>query len=226
MTKKILISTDNNALNEFKKAVQGTCDAANQLIQAYEAFQPWEKVRTIEAFMALVSDPKQAYDVAIIANIGVTAKGLQPDPAQAARLFNLHRDEFLNLVAGLPLTNNDCIPCKQVKVKPGKQAISKRSYEAYAEYLIFNSGTFTLNIEAVEAATERFNFFASSQEQVQRYEMFTGLVQALNQWDAVYPFSGADKLTIKKIFNLHLTKADTGEFMLNAEDVKNKLMRL
>ena len=215
MTQKLLISTDRNGIAEFQKSVQGTAEAANQLIQVYEAFQPWEKITTIEAFMELVADPKRAYDNAIIANIGVTAKGMKVDPEQAARLFNLAYDQYLNLVSGLPLTDTECVPCKKVHVKPGKRAISKHEFSAYREWLTFDAGTFTVNTEAVDSSLDRFNTYAETPAEIERYALFNDLVQMLNRWDAVYPLSGSDKLEVKKIFGLHLSRGGEGDFMIN-----------
>ncbi len=223
---RILIYADRNGAEAFRREVSETAAACNSLINIFQAFQDWERITTIEMFAALVTDPGRHFDNVLLRNVRLDTGGRKPDPDVLAQLVGLHRGEYLNAVGGLPLTSSDCEPCRRAKVIPGRRAVSVRTYEAYSQYLTFSAGSFSVNIEAVEAATERYNYFATSPQEIERYRMFTSLVQTLNQWDAVFPFSGADKLTIKKIFNLHLTKADTGEFMLNTEDVKNKLMRL
>lgn len=224
--KKVLISVDRNGIAEFQKSVQGTAEAANQLIQAYEAFQPWEKVTSLDLFTELVSDPKQAYDNAIIANIGVTAKGLKVDPEQAARLFNLAYDQYLNLVSGLPLTDTDCVPCKKVQVKPGKRAISKHEFSAYREYLIFSAGRFSVDQSKVDAALDKFSTYAESQEELSLYTLHHDLVNILNEYTSLYPISSTDRLAIKGALKLHLTNGGDGLFMVNTETLKNAINKL
>lgn len=219
MTKKILIYQDKNGADTFRREVTETCEAATQLIQAYEAFQPWNKVKTIQDFIELVSDPKKAYDDAIITNVGITAKGMTVDPAQAARLFNLHRDEYLNLVDGMPLTSDDCIPCQRVKVRPGKTAISKRAFESYAQYLNFKDGTFSVNQEAVEASMSRYNVYAVSELEKGVYNDHLQLVEMLNAWDKKYYIPDNAKEQLKKTFGLYLSQGSSGHFMMNPEAV-------
>ena len=225
-TKRVLITHDRNGAAAFRKEVAETADAATQLIQAYEAFQPWNKVKTIQDFIELVSDPKKAYDAAIIANIAITAKGMTVDPAQAARLFNLHRDEYLNLVDGMPLTSDDCAPCRKVRVKPGRRAISKHTFESYQEYLTFTGTQFVVNETAVEAAMSQFDVYATTEQERGVVNDFTQLVETLNQWDKKYYIPDNAKEQLKKTFGLYLSQGSSGHFMMNPEAVIKSIQKL
>lgn len=224
--KRILIYQDKNAATAFTKEVAEVCDASNSLISLFNNFQPWLKVTTLDLFISLVSDPAKFYDDTLLLNVKVQAVGVQPNPEKLAELISLHRPEYLNAVAGLPLTSDDCIPCKKVQIKPGRRAISKHSYESYQEYLTFSAGRFAVNEEAVNSSMDRFNSYAEMPEEIERYTMFTELVETLNRWDKVYPFSGSDRLELKRIFGLMLSKGMEGEFILHNENLKNAITNL
>jgi len=226
MTQKLLISTDRNGIAEFQKAVQGTAEAANQLIQVYEAFQPWEKVTSLDQFTELVSDPKKYFDDTIVVNVHVTARGLTVDPEQAARLFNISRDLYNNAVSGMPLVMDDCPECQRAKVKPGKRAISKHEFSAYRDYLTFDAGTFTVNSEAVDSSLDKFNFYISTPEEIAIYNLYHDIVKLLNQITELSPITPAERETIKTALKLHLTEGHQGSFMVNNETLKNAINKL
>ena len=215
MTQKLLISTDRNGIAEFQKAVQGTCDAANSLISIFNEFQSYEVITTEEQFSALLADPGSYFDAVLLSHVKLDTGGRKPDPAVLAQLVGLHRDEYLNAVAGLPLTSEDCEPCRKIARQiPGRKAISKYQFDQYRDCLTFNAGIFTLNTEAVNNSLDRFSTYAETPAEIERYALFNDLVQMLNRWDAVYPLGG-DKLEVKKIFGLHLSRGGEGDFMIN-----------
>jgi len=225
--KRILVSTDNNALSTFKKDVTDVCDRSNELITLFHAFQKWERIKTIEAAEELMSDPQKAFDAAIVRNVQVTASGLTVDPEQAALLFNVSRSEFLNLCAGLSIPDDSqCVPCQQVKIRKGKRVISLNEFNRYSQYLNFNSGVFSVDQTKVDAALDKFSTYAESEAEIERYALFNNLVQMLNKWDAVYPLSGSDKLEVKRIFGLHLSKGGDGDFMINPITLTNAIQSI
>jgi len=226
MTQKLLISTDRNGIAEFQRAVQGTAEAANQLIQVYEAFQPWEKVTSLDQFTELVSDPKKYFDDTIVVNVHVTARGLTVDPEQAARLFNISRDLYNNAVSGMPLVMDDCPECQRAKVKPGKRAISKHEFSAYREYLIFSAGRFSVDQSKIDADLDKFSTYAESEEELSLYTLHHDLVNILNEYTSLYPISSTDRLAIKGALKLHLTNGGDGLFMVNTETLKNAINKL
>jgi len=216
MTEKVLISTDNNALSTFKKDVQAVCDRSNELITLFGLFQSYESITAEEQFQKLLADPGSYFDEVLLRHVKLDTGGRKPDPAVLAQLVGLHRDEYLNAVAGLPLTSEDCEPCRKIARQiPGRKAISKYQFDQYRDYLLFSAGIFTVNTEAVNNSLDRFSTYAETPAEIERYALFNDLVQMLNRWDAVYPLSGSDKLEVKKIFGLHLSRGGEGDFMIN-----------
>jgi len=226
MTEKILISTDKNGFATFQKNVQSTAEAATQLIQAYEAFQPWAKVRSLEAFMELVSDPAACYDATLLKNVTVQAIGVKPNPGKLAELVGLFRNEYLNLVSGLPLIDTECAPCKKVQAKPGRKAISKYHFDEYSQYLNFNSGVFSVNETAVNENLDQFNFYISTEEEIRVYRLHHNLVEILNEFIRTHPISLTQTHAVKEAFRLHLTRGGEGDFVVNVESMKNAINKL
>ena len=224
--KKILITHDRNGAAALKREIRESCEACNSLLSIFHEFQSWERVTTMAAFTALVSDPGQYFDEVLLRNVKLDTGGRQANPEVLASLVGIHRAEFLNAVAGLPLTSDDCIPCQRVKVRPGKTAISKRAFESYAQYLNFKDGTFTMDQSKVDTDLDKFNTYATSPEEIARYDLYKRVASILNEWDTIHPFPAGDKLAIKKAFNLHLTRASEGAFMINDEALKNDIINL
>jgi len=226
-TKRILISTDNGRISEFKKAVAGTAEACGSLVSIFNEFQSWERITTIEQFEKLVNDPGGYYDDLLLRSVQLNAGGRKADPAVLASLVGLHRAEYLNAVAGLPLTSEDCEPCRKIaKQIPGKKAVSKYQYEQYKSYLIFTAGTFTVNQEAVDADLDKFNFYAETEEEIRVYRLHHDTVKMLNEYTALSPISTAQRETIKTALKLHLTEGGTGFFVVNPETLKTTLTKI
>ncbi len=225
--KKILISTDNNAINEFKRAATATASAASSLIELYHTFQPWKRITTVEDFISLASDPADFFDSTLLDNVEIKAAGVTPDPGRLAELIGIHRAEFLNLCSGLNIPDEDnCQPCGKVRIKRGQRAITLSEFNRYSQYLNFNSGVFSVDQTKVDAALDKFSTYAESEAEIERYALFNNLVQMLNKWDAVYPLSGSDKLEVKRIFGLHLSKGGDGDFMINPITLTNAIQSI
>lgn len=218
-TKKILITHDRNGADTFRREVAAAAEAANSLIRIFEAFQPWNKVGNIEDFTALVSDPAQYFDEVLFRNVQINTGGRQANPEVLASLVGIHRPEYLNAVAGLPLTSDDCIPCQRVKVRPGKTAISKRTFENYAEYLTFTGTEFIMNQTAVEAGMSQFDVYATTEQERGVVNDYAQLVETLNAWDKKYYIPDNAKEQLKKTFGLYLSQGSSGHFMMNPEAV-------
>jgi len=224
---RILISTDNGRISEFKKAVTTTADAANNLIELYNTFNLWERIDTEEAFLKLVADPKQYFDDTLLRNIQINTGGKAPNPEVLASLVGVHRDEFLNATAGLPLTSADCEPCRKIaKQIPGRKAISKYQFDEYKSYLIFNSRQFTVDVAKVDADLDKFNFYISTPEEIEVYNLYHDTVRLLNQLTALSPIGTAERETIKTALKLHLSQGHQGDFMVNVESMKNAINKL
>ena len=226
MTQKLLISTDRNGIAEFQKAVQATCDAAISLISIFNEFQSYEVITTEEQFSALLADPGSYFDAVLLSHVKLDTGGRKPDPAVLASLVGLHRDEYLNAVAGLPLTSDDCPECQRAKVIPGRKAISKYQFDQYRDYLLFSAGFFTVNTTAVDADLDKFSTYAESAEELSLCTLHHDLVNILNEYTSLYPISSTDRLAIKGALKLHLTNGGDGLFMVNTETLKNAINKL
>jgi len=227
MQKRILISTDNNGIATFKKSVQSTADEANSLIELYHAFQPWQRVTSQDQFITLATNPADYFDSTLLAHVEIKAKGVTPDPARLAELIGIHRAEFLNLCSGLNIPDTDnCPPCGKVKIKRGQRAISLYTFEQNKSFLIFNSGTFSVNQEAVDGSLDRFNTYAETEEEIRIYNLHFDFVRMLNEITKLTPISLTQTHAVKEAFRLHLTRGGEGDFVVNVESMKNAINKL
>jgi len=225
--KKILISTDNNAINEFKRSVTATAEAASSLIELYHTFQPWKRITTVEDFISLASDPADFFDSTLLDNVEIKAAGVTPDPGKLAELVGIHRSAFLNLCSGLNIPDDGhCPPCGKVRIKRGVRAISLSEFNRYSQYLNFNSGVFSVDQSKVDADLDRFNVYATTEAEIELYNHFTALVELLNKHDAMYTMPNPEKKTIANILHLHLERATEGAFMLNVAYLTNEIQKL
>lgn len=217
--KKILITHDRSGAEGLKREITETCAACNSLLSIFHEFQSWERITTMAAFTALVSDPGQYFDEVLLRNVKLDTGGRQANPEVLAALVGIHRAEFFNATAGLPLISDDCIPCQRVKVRPGKTAISKRTFENYAEYLTFTGTEFIVNQTAVEAAMSQFDVYATTEQERGVVNDYAQLVETLNAWDKKYYIPDNAKEQLKKTFGLYLSQGSSGHFMMNPEAV-------
>ena len=129
---KKLIYQDRHKRATFEQAVNETVTECNELIVIFEEFQPFMRISSIEDFEILVADPGALFDNLLLENIEIkAAPGMAADPGQLAKLFNLDRENFLNVTAGKPVQRESCIPCQKMRLKPGQSAISPARYSAY-----------------------------------------------------------------------------------------------
>jgi hypothetical protein len=178
---KILVSKNLDAVGKFQREVEYVRDKANELIGVFHAFQPWEKITSLPDFIKLCSDPKKTFDETLIANVEIKAVGLRPDPARLADLFNISRDEFMNLVAGMPVNETECKPCQKARIRKGEKSIDLVDFEKYQEFLIFKDGAFELDNEAVKVKTESFAIYAETPQQIEVVEHWQRFCEILNK---------------------------------------------
>jgi hypothetical protein len=227
MTQKLLISTDRNGIAEFQKAVTATAEAASSLIELYHTFQPWKRIRTVEDFISLASDPADFFDSTLLDNVEIKAAGVTPDPGRLAELIGIHRAEFLNLCSGLNIPDEDnCQPCGKVRIKRGQRAITLSEFNRYSQYLNFNSGVFSVDQTKVDAALDKFSTYAESEEEIELHNHFTALVEMLNKHDSMYTLPNPEKKTIATALHLHLTEAYQGAFMLDIQYLSKEISKL
>ena len=179
MENRILIWNDKNAGNAFEKDVISTAEKCNSLIEAFQSFQDWKKIDTLQDWIDLVTDPGKYFDTVLITSVNLPTGGKQANPEVLARLVQVDRENYLNIVAGKPIAEG-CKPCQKMKIKRGQTAISLSIYKQYQEYLIFNSG-FTLNEESISKKKEDFRIFAETEKQLNYYNHFVDLAKILNE---------------------------------------------
>jgi hypothetical protein len=227
MTEQILIFTDTGKQQTFLKEVEAVKNDASALIVIFEEFQEFKKIRTMQEFELLCSDPLSYFDETIKGNITLKMTGgREPDPVVLADLFGIDRENYSRVIKGLPVTEY-CKPCQTSKVikKGGKPALTYSKYELYKEFLFFEAGAFNLNTEAIADHLEQFKTFANTPAQLSLLKHWQSLVDILNENDRMYGMPAALKLAISKGLSLHLTRAFEGSFMLNPEHLKNEILK-
>jgi len=228
MENRILISTDKNGIAGFQKSVQSAATDANSLIELYHAFQPWQRINTVEDFITLVTNPADYFDSTLLSHVEIKAAGVTPDPARLAELIGIHRSSFLNLCSGLNIPDTDnCPPCGKVRIKRGVRAISLYTFEQYRDYLLFDAGSgFTVDVAKVDADLDKFNFYAETEEEIRVYRLHHDTVKMLNEYTTLSPISTAQRETIKTALKLHLTRGGEGDFVVDPEALKSSINKL
>ena len=223
----IKIYDDTKKAAEFDAGLNNAVQRCNELIDIWNEFQPFARCSDVATFEQIAAAPGQMFDRLLIDNVQMTANaGLKPSPEQVARLYDIDRLNFYNLVEGKPIRIENCVPCQRAKVKPGKQAISLSEYRRYAPYMIFSEGEFTADVAAAADYKKRFVIYATTPAQVAVAEHYDNLVQLLNKHCADYPINNSDKERIARSFNLYLTEAISGNFMVNSEHLKNLIQTI
>jgi len=221
----ILIYTDHNRISEFRKDVSDTADRSNELIDLFENLQTWKKIQSVDDFIELAVDPKTTFDDVIIANVQITAGSKKVNPEVAASLFDIPRSEFMNLVAGIPIIDDTCIPCQKLKIRKGQRSIHINEFNRFSRFLNFD-GRFSVNPTAVDEHIKTFSIYASTDQEIALYNHWMKLVTVLNEHVTKYPVNSSEMENIKRSLRLHLSKGDSGEFMTNPEILKNEIMLL
>ena len=218
----IKIYDDTKKAAEFDAALNNAVNRCNELINIWHEFQPFARCSDVATFEQIAAAPGLMFDRLLIENVQMTANaGLKPSPEQVARLYDIDRLNFYNLVEGKPIKIENCAPCQRAKVKPGKQAISLAEYRRYAPYMIFSEGEFIVDTAAAADYKKKFEIYATTPAQVAVVEHYDNLVQLLNKHCADYPINNSDKERIAVALNLQLSKGITGDFITNSEYVKN-----
>jgi len=223
---KKLIFKDVKAEAAFIAGVESARDRCNELTDLFNNMQPWERINNVEAFKELVTDPGAYYDRVLLSNVQLTG-GMRPNPEVLARLFDLPRQEFLNICAGVSYNIEGCASCQKVKrIRRGKPCISLAEYRRQSDYLIFNAGDFQINEEAVNRHAEAFNTYAETSGQVEIVTHWETLINVLNSHAKLYPIPQGSKQTVAKALGLNLSHALYGDFMLTSETLKNLIQKI
>jgi len=223
----IKIYDDRKGAADFDAALTNAVNRCNELINIWHEFQPFARCSDVATFEQIAAAPGQMFDRLLIDNVQMTANaGLKPSPQQVALLYDIDRMNFYNLVEGKPIKIENCAPCQRAKVKPGKQAISLAEYRRYAPYMIFSEGEFIVDTAAAADYKKKFEIYATTPAQVAVATHYDNLVKLLNKHCADYPINNSDKERIARSFNLYLTEAISGNFMVNSEHLKNLIQTI
>lgn len=225
MDERILVYVEEKKKTEFYQSVDNCCNRVNSLVQVFEAFQEWQRITSEAQFADLCRNPRQYFDNVLTENIHLSA-GKAFNVEVAAKLFDIRRDEYLNMVDGLPIIDDSCIPCRKVKVKKGQRAIFITEYNQYKDFLTFTNGKFSVNEAAVAEYVATFDVYADGVEQLDTFTHFKDLVVILNLHAAKFGLNGSDKQIVAKALHLYLTDAISGDFMTDAEYIKNQILNL
>jgi len=184
-TERILIFTDVNKQSQFETEVENVQHEAERLISTFEAFQPWDRINSIDQFEDLCSDPVNAMDQTLIAHSGInlTATGGKlPAASMIAKLLDINYDDYIAILTGKKVSDT-CKPCKAKAkiIKTGSGVLSYSSYRQYSSYLAWTDNKFEINEDLVSEKKETFNFYAETENQIQTAHFWYNACDMLNQ---------------------------------------------
>jgi len=178
MTKKILLYTDSGKAVDLQMKVTEIKDQCNELINIYQAFSG-DLVQTIEHWHGLVTDPVKYFDDYLIRTVKLNIGGGRAiNTEQLALLAGYDRANFAAAVTGMPVDIN-CEPCKKIIRRRTKPAVSRSSYNLYADLLTFANGIFNVDRPALENYCQRFSYYAEGPAQLQRLKHWNDLKDSL-----------------------------------------------
>jgi len=180
---RILIYQDTHKQTDFENSVEATQQGANDLIHIFESFQSYKKITSLDDFETLVHDPLSMFDAALQTNVSFQESGgKKGNPAVIAQLFDIDRENFINIVKGQTIIEGSCKPCSKLKIKQtGKGVINYSSFRQYQEYLIFNQGHFSIDETEVDKKKETFSYYAETPKQIECYNFWNNATDILNQ---------------------------------------------
>lgn len=232
--KKVLIFTDTHKQTDFENSIEVTQSEANRLIDLFHNFQPWNKIKTIEDFEALCSDPLGLFNRTLQNNSGVNIQatgGKLPNPEMVAKMLDIDLPSFTLIVKGQKIEPGSCKQCNKTPkvIKQGQGVISFQTYKKYQEYLIFDKGRFSINENAVSQKKESFQVFAETPEQIKVWNHWNDLCDMLND-SAKKGYIGSDVLDkIPGLFKNRITHSyqagklsvDIQSLIFEIQNIKN-----
>jgi len=179
MTTKTVLYEDKGGFADLQKEVYGMCLAANNLIENYNQYAI-TRVTTLQDIENLIADPVLSFDAPLLAKMA-PIEGLTPDPEQAAKMYNIPRQDFLISVFGAKaVRTGSCISCL-VDVEILTDYNLHRRYLQYADYLSFKNSMFTVDQSKIDQAKESFTTYASPEQEtaLKELELFVSLCNKL-----------------------------------------------
>jgi hypothetical protein len=224
MKNRILIYEDRKSANLFEQSCIDTMNECNSLIELFENFQPWQTITTHADWLELVTSPQTYFDTVLLANVKMSATDdRKPDPGVLAQLFNIDRENWLNITSGKVINESECKPCKKLQLKRGRTVISLSGYISDKDYLIFDSGLFSLNTDAIEKHKLSFNTYLENEKQSEYYTHCKRLAEILNQEIVISKLGPVQIQELAKIFGLQILD---GRLILNDRKINDKIKML
>jgi hypothetical protein len=194
---RILVFENKNGSTTFENAVETAQQGANDLIQIFESFQPYKKIKSLDDFEKLIIDPLAEFDEALQKNVNFQESGgKKGNPDIIARLFDIDRDSYRLIIKGEKIIEGSCKPCSKLKVKQiGKCVINYSKYKEFEKYLIWVDDRFEINENTVSEKKETFNYFIEDPKQIECYHFWHNACETLNELskrgllDDLYNFS-------------------------------------
>lgn len=179
---KIKIYYDRQKADEFEKSVESVQAEANFLIELYHNFQSLKRITTIQEFESLISDPIKEFDKTIQGMVDLKASGgKQVNPEFLAKMFDIDRENFINIIKGQKITEG-CKPCQKSKIiRKGELVLRYAEFEKYQEFLLWEKNHFGINEPAVESHKEVFNKYAETPAQIELYNHFQNFQKVLSE---------------------------------------------
>jgi hypothetical protein len=180
---RILIYTDTHKSTDFENSIEVIQQGTNDLINIFESFQSYKKIKSQDDFEQLVQDPLSMFDEVLQVNVDFKESGgKKGNPAIIAKLFDIDRDNYILVIKGQKIVEGTCKPCSKLKIKQtGKGVINYFSYQQYQQYLIFDQGHFSIDENAVEQKKESFNYYAESEKEINTYKFWHECCDMLNE---------------------------------------------
>ena len=223
MEKRKMIWENKGEAIAFEKLIVNTMERCNSLIETFELFQDWKRIESLEDWIELISNPQEYFDSVLLASVNLSTGGRQADPKALARLVQIDRESYLNIVAGKPIAEG-CKPCQKMKLKKGTSAISLYQYQSNQDYLTFDSGRFYLNGVTIAKKKEDFKIYADTPSRIEVVNFWQSLCNSLNQYHDKYHINNEDKRLIGKALKLQLSEGFEGTFVINNHALSNEIL--
>ena len=227
-TERILIFSNEKKQVEFQVALEDVQSEANRLIDLFQAFQPYNKIKSIGDFEKLIKDPCGEFDEALQANVNFQESGgKKGNPDIIAKLFDIERDEYIGIIKGHLIDPASCHSCRKTPkiIKKGQPALSYLAYQKYQQYLTFHEGRFSVNENEVAKKAESFRVYAETPEAVELWEYWHNVLDTLNSLNKKNYCNDLHQLQVLLKERVMFSYA-TNQLALNEEALYHEITRL
>ena len=181
MNEKILLNENKEQALTFQRSVQDVIERSNELINQWHQFQDFQQISSYADFKELIRDPVGLLDKFLIGSVNIKAIGpTKLNPEVIASMLNIDRESWVSIIEGKQV-KTDCIPCRKMKIRKGKMAITLQEFQQYDKYLVFQAGRFVDNKSEVKEHQKAFHVFVESPEQIATYNHWQELVKILTE---------------------------------------------